>query len=184
MSIRPLGPAERLSLDALAQDPAKVSTLPAEVAATLASEAAGLLEALRLRAVSVRLTQTTAPTGSPRLLKIPQVAEYLQIRRGEVYEMIRRGELPTVQLGEKRGLRISEDDLNEFVADRKRLTRITGDTYSVYSSTRGTMTGRNARRGTSATPGPGRTDAGPVRRAHGRDGQHGGPVGTERGPHP
>jgi hypothetical protein len=89
MSIRPLGPAERLSLDALAQDPAKVFTLPPEVAATLASEAAerkSRWEALAMALWVRALAGTTTPVNAGHsLISIEAAARKLAVSPDWIY---------------------------------------------------------------------------------------------------
>ncbi|HEX3332178.1 MAG TPA: helix-turn-helix domain-containing protein [Gaiellales bacterium] len=64
--------------------------------------------------------RTTA--GSP-FLKIPEVAAELRVDRATVYRLIRRGQLPTVQIGTGRGpgqiLRVRADAFERFIADRE-----------------------------------------------------------------
>jgi excisionase family DNA binding protein len=55
-----------------------------------------------------------------KLLNIDQVAEYLGVHRDTVYNLIRSGRLPALQLGgRKAGWRITEDDLHNFVQTSK-----------------------------------------------------------------
>jgi excisionase family DNA binding protein len=64
----------------------------------------------------------TTTTGSP-FLTVPEVAAELRIDRGTVYRLIRRGVLPTVQIGTGPGpgqiIRIRADALERFIADRE-----------------------------------------------------------------
>lgn len=58
-----------------------------------------------------------------RLLTIDQVAEYMGVHRDTVYALVRSGRLPALQLGgRKAGWRITEADLDEFVAKSKAVT--------------------------------------------------------------
>ena len=50
------------------------------------------------------------------LLRIPEVAETLGIGRTKIYEMIARGELPTIHFG--RAIRVSATTLQKWVEDR------------------------------------------------------------------
>lgn len=50
-----------------------------------------------------------------RLLRLPEAAERLAVGRSTLYEMIGRGELPTVKIG--RAVRVSEEELNAFIAE-------------------------------------------------------------------
>jgi excisionase family DNA binding protein len=55
-----------------------------------------------------------------KLLTIDQVAEYLNVHRDTVYNLVRSGRLPAMQLGgRKASWRITEEDLLEFVASAK-----------------------------------------------------------------
>ncbi len=51
------------------------------------------------------------------LLRIPEVAETLGIGRTKIYEIIARGELPTVRIG--RAVRISVTTLQKWVEERE-----------------------------------------------------------------
>ena len=51
------------------------------------------------------------------LLRIPEVAETLGIGRSKIYEIIARGELPTVRVG--RAVRISVTTLQKWVEERE-----------------------------------------------------------------
>ena len=57
--------------------------------------------------------------GAPQrlLLRIPEVAETLGIGRTKIYEMIARGELPTVRFG--RAVRISVTTLQNWVEEQE-----------------------------------------------------------------
>lgn len=50
---------------------------------------------------------------SYRLLRIPHVAQVLDVPQARVYEMIRQGLLPCVRLG--RQVRVSEEALRRFI---------------------------------------------------------------------
>ncbi len=64
-------------------------------------------------------------TASP-FLTVPEVAAELRIDRATVYRLIRRGQLPTVQIGTGPGpgqiLRVRADALERFIADREAKT--------------------------------------------------------------
>jgi excisionase family DNA binding protein len=51
------------------------------------------------------------------LLRIPEVAETLGIGRTKIYEMIAKGELPTIRVG--RAVRISVSTLQKWVEERE-----------------------------------------------------------------
>ena len=50
-----------------------------------------------------------------RLLRLTEVGERLAVGRSTLYEMIGRGELPTVKIG--RAVRVSEVELDNFIAE-------------------------------------------------------------------
>jgi excisionase family DNA binding protein len=51
-----------------------------------------------------------------RLLTVQQVIERLHLSRSSVYELISSGEIPSLKIGRAR--RVSEDDLDRFIAER------------------------------------------------------------------
>ncbi len=66
---------------------------------------------------------TTMPEIQPLLLTIPQAAVMLGVGKDMVYDLIRRGSLPAVNLGEpgKRSkMRVSLAVLNAWVAEQER----------------------------------------------------------------
>jgi excisionase family DNA binding protein len=52
-------------------------------------------------------------------LKVPQVAELLQLPRTRAYELIQRGELPAVRVGE-RSIRVHRGELERFLLEERR----------------------------------------------------------------
>jgi excisionase family DNA binding protein len=52
-------------------------------------------------------------------LKVPEVAELLQLPRTRAYELIQRGELPAVRVGE-RSIRVHRDELERFLLEERR----------------------------------------------------------------
>jgi excisionase family DNA binding protein len=55
-----------------------------------------------------------------RLLSIDEVAEYLSVHRDTVYNLVRSGRLPALQLGgRKASWRVTREDLEEFVRTAK-----------------------------------------------------------------
>ncbi len=52
-------------------------------------------------------------------LKVPQVAELLQLPRSRAYELIQRGELPAVRVGE-RSIRVHRGELERFLLEERR----------------------------------------------------------------
>ena len=59
-----------------------------------------------------------------RLYKVSEVADVLRINRNQVYNLIHSGELKAFEI---KSLRVTEEDLNEFISSRK----------NVYSETLG-----------------------------------------------
>lgn len=53
----------------------------------------------------------------PRLLRVPEVAEALQVSRTTVYMILKSGELPSVRIGGCR--RVVPDDLQAYVEARR-----------------------------------------------------------------
>ena len=54
-----------------------------------------------------------------RLLKPDQVAQILQCSRRHVYDLMQFGDLPSLRLGRKCGLRIRESKVMEFIRQRE-----------------------------------------------------------------
>jgi excisionase family DNA binding protein len=52
-------------------------------------------------------------------LKVPEVAELLQLPRTRAYELIQRGELPAVRVGE-RSIRVPRGELERFLLEERR----------------------------------------------------------------
>ncbi len=65
------------------------------------------------------------PADNGHLLTAEQAAEYLKVPRAYVYELARRGELPSVRLGE-RYVRFTARALSELAADPARSRRPVG----------------------------------------------------------
>jgi excisionase family DNA binding protein len=53
-------------------------------------------------------------------LKVVEVAELLQLPRTRTYELIQRGELPAVRVGE-RSIRVHRDELERFLLEERRV---------------------------------------------------------------
>lgn len=70
---------------------------------------------------SIKVQGCPTSVRSP-FLTVPEVAAELRIDRATVYRLVRRGQLPTLQIGTGRGpgqiLRIRADALERFIADR------------------------------------------------------------------
>jgi excisionase family DNA binding protein len=55
--------------------------------------------------------------GAMKLLKLQQIAEILNCSRSTVYGLVSAGVLPVHRVGVKKGLRISESDLQAYLAE-------------------------------------------------------------------
>ena len=53
-------------------------------------------------------------------LKVPEVAEELSIPRSRAYELIQRGSLPAVRIGE-RSIRVNRAELERFLLETRRV---------------------------------------------------------------
>ena len=62
------------------------------------------------------ITRQTPLTALPELLRVEEVAAYLGVGKGIVYEMVRRGDLPSLRLG--RLVRIKREGLNGHGTER------------------------------------------------------------------
>ncbi len=61
-----------------------------------------------------------ASTGQRTWLTVPEVAEELHIPRTRAYELIARGELPAVRVGE-RSIRVNRAELERFLLESRRV---------------------------------------------------------------
>ena len=59
----------------------------------------------------------------PRFLTLPDVAEILSTSVAQVYAMVRRGDLPAIKIGGRGQWRVSESDLEDFLAEMKTATK-------------------------------------------------------------
>jgi excisionase family DNA binding protein len=53
-------------------------------------------------------------------LTVPEVAQELRIPRTRCYELIQRGELPAVRIGE-RSIRVNRNELERFLLEKRRV---------------------------------------------------------------
>ena len=53
-------------------------------------------------------------------LKVPEVAEELNIPRSRAYELVATGELPAVRIGE-RSIRVNRKELERFLLEKRRV---------------------------------------------------------------
>ena len=59
-------------------------------------------------------------TGEKSWLTVPEAAELLSIPRTRCYELIQRGELPAVRIGE-RSIRVNRKELERFLLEQRRI---------------------------------------------------------------
>ena len=55
----------------------------------------------------------------PRFLTLPDVAEILSTSVAQVYAMVRRGDLPAIKIGGRGQWRVSEGDLEDYIAQQR-----------------------------------------------------------------
>jgi excisionase family DNA binding protein len=63
----------------------------------------------------------TPDAGAKSWLTVPEMAEELSIPRSRAYELIARGELPAVRIGE-RSIRVNRAELERFLLETQRVT--------------------------------------------------------------
>jgi excisionase family DNA binding protein len=56
----------------------------------------------------------------PEWLTVPEVAQLLQLPRTRAYELIHRGQLPAVRVGE-RSIRVHRGELERFLLEERRV---------------------------------------------------------------
>ena len=59
-------------------------------------------------------------TKTREWLKVPEVAEQLNIPRSRAYDLIQRGELPAVRIGE-RSIRVNRAELERYLLGTRRI---------------------------------------------------------------
>ena len=62
----------------------------------------------------------TPEAGAKSWLTVPEMAEELSIPRSRAYELIARGELPAVRIGE-RSIRVNRAELERFLLETQRV---------------------------------------------------------------
>lgn len=60
----------------------------------------------------------TVAEAPPRLLTVPQAADYLQVSIDTVRRWCRTGVLRCIALGDRAGYRIRQEDLDQFLRER------------------------------------------------------------------
>jgi excisionase family DNA binding protein len=65
--------------------------------------------------------ETNAPSvGQKSWLTVPEAAQELRIPRSRCYELIQRGELPAVRIGE-RSIRVNRLELEKFLLENRQV---------------------------------------------------------------
>jgi excisionase family DNA binding protein len=65
--------------------------------------------------------ETKAPdAGAKSWLTVPQAAQELQIPRSRAYDLVARGDLPAVRIGE-RSIRVNRRELERFLLESRRV---------------------------------------------------------------
>jgi excisionase family DNA binding protein len=62
-----------------------------------------------------RLVETENPW-----MRVPEAAAYFRIPRPRMYDLIQRGELPAVRIGE-RSIRVNRKEIERFLAENRRI---------------------------------------------------------------
>lgn len=62
--------------------------------------------------------------GEKEYMKVPEVAEYLQIGRSRAYELVADGEIPSVKIG--RSVRVSRRELKRWLEQQRRTEAVQG----------------------------------------------------------
>lgn len=66
-------------------------------------------------------TSGEASPSAKSWLTVPEAAEELRIPRSRCYELIQRGELPAVRIGE-RSIRVNRAELERFLLESRRVS--------------------------------------------------------------
>ncbi len=65
------------------------------------------------------MDKQTLDAGEETWLTVPETAVLLRVPRTRCYELIQRGELPAVRIGE-RSIRVNRAELERFLLERRR----------------------------------------------------------------
>jgi excisionase family DNA binding protein len=156
----------------LLASPERVVEIPVEEIPGLLVPISALKTSLMLRFIASQARGRANPeSDGVSLITIPEAAKRLAITRGYAYELARRGELPTVQVG-KKYKRVPEKGLEELMA---RQTTVASGLYAEYTNSRRSNRDRDS---TQANPPGSGTDPSGPRRPRGGHRQHRGTVGT------
>jgi excisionase family DNA binding protein len=139
----------------------------------LVGELARLIGTALVRTLGDQSRRAPEAAASDRLLSVPTAATLLGFKPQYVYELIRRGQLPAVQIGKYVRVRLSA--LDGFMKTGP-INPLDVELYQRYSARRG-------RRPAPSAPKAGATDSSWTRRSSRRGREHGRPMGTEREEH-
>ena len=53
-------------------------------------------------------------------MRVPEAAAYFRVPRSRMYDLIQRGELPAVRIGE-RSIRVNRTEVEKFLAENRRI---------------------------------------------------------------
>ena len=151
------------------------ATLPPTVIPALLAEVERLKAALWMRLVTslIDSARTNPEPAAPRLLTVPQVAELLGVPAGNLYAVVRRGELRAIRLGKY--VRVDPAEFKKWLAQHQLADQVDGGLCHWYSPDHeGTRT--------PGSSGSARHDPGPARRPPRRHRERAGPVGTRGAP--
>ncbi len=56
--------------------------------------------------------------GETEWMKVPEAAAYFRIPRSRMYELVQRGELPAVRIGE-RSIRVNRREVEQFLREHR-----------------------------------------------------------------
>jgi excisionase family DNA binding protein len=147
------------SLDAIAADPLVVGTLAPEAVLALRRKAVVVLAALA--DADDRMATVAPQTEDCRFLSVEKIAARLDVPESYVYELARRGQIPSVRIG-KRYVRFSEAEIDEWLS-KLRNRALYKSRYFTYSRSRGgkgaTANSKAARAHASGPGGQGRSGA-------------------------
>lgn len=118
--VLPIAPTAVPTLDELAADPQRASTLSATVRAQLLTRCAAVLAALSgaMAGDSAHPCAQAALHPEPdRLLTVPEAATVMGFAPSYVYEMARRGDLPVVR--RKKYVRVRRSALDQWMAEHE-----------------------------------------------------------------
>lgn len=157
MRTEPLAPSIP-TLDDVANDPARAAMLPPVARAALLGRCAAVLAALSAASFTAAPPSEPITPAGKVWLTVPEVAERLSLAPSYVYELARRGDLPSVRRGKY--VRIPADGLAQWSA--RLALPLTSARYAAYHP-------HHERRRASQDPKAVGADTASLRRARRRD---------------